>query len=252
MKKNDPDHREADKSFRESEKTPKIPENISIKNWSLDDRPREKLMEKGRMALSNAELIAILIGSGSRNESAVSLSQRVLASVDNNLNELGKQQISQLMKFKGIGAAKAITISAALELGRRRRTEDALERKKINTSKAAFELLHPIMGELPHEEFWVVYLNNINKVIKINQLSKGGLTGTLVDVRLMMRRAIEVGALSIILAHNHPSGSLKASHADKMLTKKILSAAQALDIKVLDHIIVTESAFFSFADEGLL
>lgn len=218
----------------------------------MDDRPREKMMQKGRRALSDAELTAILIGSGSRNESAVSLSQRILASVDNNLNALGKMSLSQLMKFKGIGEAKAITIAAALELGRRRQSEDPLKIKKIHTSKAAFELLHPILGELTHEEFWVIYLNNGNKLIQINQLSKGGLTGTLVDLRPMLRRVLELGALSIILAHNHPSGSLRPSHADKELTTKILTAANALDIKVLDHVIITEHGFFSFADEGLL
>ena len=230
----------------------KEPKNLSIKNWSLDDRPREKLLQKGKTVLSNAELIAILIGSGSRNESAVGLSQRILASVDHNLNELGKLHISQLMKFKGIGEAKAITIAAALEMGRRRRSEDALEQKKVTTSKAAYELLQPLIGELPHEEFWVVYLNNSNKVIQVSQLSKGGLTGTLVDVRPMLKRALEVNALSLILAHNHPSGNLSASTADKALTKKILTAASALDIKVLDHLIVTESAYYSFADDGLL
>ncbi len=252
MKKPDPDHEDLNSRFRESGKKATIVENISIKNWSQDDRPREKLMQKGRMVLSNAELIAILIGSGSRKESAVSLSQRILASVDNQLNALGKLHISQLMKFKGIGEAKAITIAAALELGRRRRTEDALERKKVNTSEAAFELLQPILGELPHEEFWVVYLDNGNKVIQVNQLSKGGLTGTLVDVRPMMRLALEVRALAVILAHNHPSGTLRASSADKALTKKIRTAATALDIKVLDHLIITEHSYYSFADDGLL
>ena len=228
------------------------PEYFSIKNWSLDDRPREKLLQKGRTSLSNAELIAILIGSGSRNESAVSLSQRILSSVDNNLNELGKLEISQLMKFKGIGEAKAVTIAAALEIGRRRRSEDALERDKISGSSSVFEILQPILGELPHEEFWIMYLNNSNKVIQKNQLSKGGITGTLVDVRLVLKKALELGATSLILAHNHPSGTLKPSQADKALTKKLSLASQSLDIKVLDHLIVTENAYFSFADEGLI
>lgn len=228
------------------------PEYFSIKNWSLDDRPREKLLQKGRTSLSNAELIAILIGSGSRNESAVSLSQRILSSVDNNLNELGKLEISQLMKFKGIGEAKAVTIAAALEIGRRRRSEDALERDKISGSSSVFEILQPILGELPHEEFWIMYLNNSNKVIQKNQLSKGGITATLVDVRLVLKKALELGATSLILAHNHPSGTLKPSQADKALTKKLSLASQSLDIKVLDHLIVTENAYFSFADEGLI
>tara|TARA_R110002020_G_scaffold184316_1_gene381275 strand:+ start:597 stop:1295 length:699 start_codon:yes stop_codon:yes gene_type:complete len=228
------------------------PENFSIKNWSLDDRPREKLLQKGKTALSNAELIAILIGSGSRNESAVSLSQRILSSVENNLNQLGRLEISQLMKFKGIGEAKAITIAAALEIGRRRRSEEALERKKITSSASVFEMLQPVLGELPHEEFWILYLNNSNKVMQMNQQSKGGITGTLVDVRLVLKRALEVGAVALILAHNHPSGTLRPSQADKDLTKKLKTASESLDIKVLDHLIITEKAYFSFADEGLL
>jgi len=227
-------------------------ENFSIKNWSLNDRPREKLLHKGKNSLSNAELIAILIGSGNRDESAVGLSQRMLSSFENNLNELGKAPISQLMKFKGIGEAKAITISAALEVGRRRRAEDTLERKKISGSASAFTILQPVLGELPHEEFWIIYLNNNHKVIQMNQLSKGGITGTLVDVRLMLRRALEVGAVALVLAHNHPSGKLKPSQADKNLTTKLTTASSALDIKVLDHLIVTEKSYFSFADEGLL
>lgn len=228
------------------------PGKFSIKYWSLDDRPREKLLHKGKTNLSNAELIAIIIGSGSREESAVSLAKRLLAGVDNNLNELGKAQLSQLMKFKGIGEAKAISIAAAMELGKRRSSEDALERKKVTGSTSAFQILQPVLGELPHEEFWILYLNNSNKVIQMNQLSKGGITGTLVDVRLMLRRALEVGATALILAHNHPSGTLIPSQADKQLTLKLNNAAAALDIKVLDHLIVTEKAYFSFADDGLL
>jgi DNA repair protein RadC len=231
---------------------PDKPSSFSIKNWSQDDQPREKLRDKGKVALSDAELVAILIGSGSREESAVKLCQRILASVNNNLNELGKLSIKQLMEFKGIGEAKAITIAAALELGRRRRGEEALNKKKITSSTSVFELLQPIIGELPHEEFWIVYLNNSNKVIQKNQLSKGGITGTLVDVRLVLKTALEVGATGIILAHNHPSGTLKPSEADKQLTAKLSVAAKSLDIKVLDHLIITEKAYFSFADENML
>jgi len=226
--------------------------SFSIKNWSQDDQPREKLRDKGKAALSDAELVAILIGSGSREESAVKLCQRILASVDNNLSELGKLSIKQLMEFKGIGEAKAITIAAALELGRRRRGEEALNKKKITSSASVFELMQPIIGELPHEEFWIVYLNNSNKVIQKNQLSKGGITGTLVDVRLALKTALEVGATGIILTHNHPSGTLKPSEADKQLTAKLSTAAKSLDIKVLDHLIITEKAYFSFADENIL
>ncbi|RIA10529.1 DNA repair protein RadC [Flavobacteriaceae bacterium MAR_2010_72] len=228
------------------------PTSFSIKNWSEDDRPREKLLQKGKTALSDAELIAILIGSGNKDESAVALSQRILARADFNLNQLGKFSVQQLMQFKGIGQAKAITIAAAMELGRRRRGEEALEKKKITSSISVFELMQPIIGELPHEEFWIIYVNNSNKVIQKQQLSKGGITGTLVDVRLVLKTALEVGATGLILSHNHPSGTLKPSEADKQLTQKLKTAAQSLDIKVLDHLIVTEKAYFSFADENLL
>ena len=192
-----------------------------ITNWSEDDKPREKLMLKGKSALSDAELIAILIGSGSRSESAVDLSKRILASVDNNLNALGKLSISQLMTFKGIGVSKAISIIAALELGRRRRSEEAVELKKVTSSKVIFEIMQPIIGELPHEEFWIIYLNNSNKVISKSQLSKGGITGTLVDVRIVFKTALEMGATALILCHNHPSGTLVPSDADKQITRKL-------------------------------
>ena len=231
-----------------SEKQP----SFSIKNWSQDDQPREKLLYKGKATLSDAELVAILIGSGSREESAVELCKRILASVDNNLSALGKLSIKQLMEFKGIGEAKAITIVAALELGRRRRGEEALEQKKITSSKSVFELMQPIIGELPHEEFWIIYMNNSNKVIQKNQLSKGGITGTLVAVRLALKTAIEVGSVGLILAHNHPSVTLKPCQADKQITQKLKIAGESLDIKVLDHLIITEKAYFSFADENLI
>ena len=222
-----------------------------ITNWSEDDKPREKLMLKGKSSLSDAELIAILIGSGSRNESAVGLSKRILASVDNNLNALGKLSITQLMIFKGIGEAKAISIISALELGRRRRAEDAVELTKISSSKMIFEIMQPIIGELPHEEFWIVYLNNSNKIISKSQLSKGGITGTLVDVRLVFKMALEMGATGLILCHNHPSGTLIPSDADKQITRKLKLAGESLEIKVLDHLIVTEANYFSFVDEGI-
>ena len=222
-----------------------------ITNWSEDDKPREKLMLKGKSVLSDAELIAILIGSGSRNESAVDLSKRILASVDTNLNALGKLSLSQLMQFKGIGEAKAISIIAALELGRRRRGEDAVNLKKITSSKIIFEIMQPIIGELPHEEFWIIYMNNSNKVIAKSQLSKGGITGTLVDVRIVFKSALEMGATALILCHNHPSGTLIPSDADKQITRKLKLAGDSLEIKVLDHLIITENSYFSFADEGI-
>lgn len=230
----------------------KIPSSFSIKNWSQDDQPREKLLYKGKATLSDAELVAILIGSGNKDESAVALCKRILASTDNNLSELGKLSVKQLMEFKGIGEAKAISIVAALELGRRRRGEKALEKNKIVSSASVFELMQPIIGDLHHEEFWIIYLNNSNKVLQKNQLSKGGITGTMVDVRLVLKNALENGATSIILVHNHPSGTLKPSAADKQLTLKLKTASESLDIKVLDHLIVTEKAYFSFADENLL
>lgn len=231
---------------------PEQSSSFSIKNWSQDDRPREKLLHKGKSTLSDAELVAILIGSGSRDESAVALCKRILASSNNNLSQLGKLSINQLMTFKGIGEAKAITIIAALELGRRRRGEDALKQEKITSSASAFELLQPILGDLPHEEFWIIYMNNSNKVIQKSQLSKGGITGTLVDVRLVLKTALEVGATGLLLAHNHPSGTLKPSTADKQITEKLKIAALSLDIKVLDHLIITETTYFSFADEGIM
>ncbi|AOW11196.1 RadC family protein [Flavobacterium gilvum] len=231
-------------SFREQEGFP-------ITNWAEDDKPREKLMLKGKSVLSDAELIAILIGSGSRNESAVDLSKRILGSVDNNLNALGKLSIAQLMNFKGIGEAKAISIIAAMELGRRRKNEDVVELTKITSSKAVFGLMQPIIGELAHEEFWVLFLNNSNKVLFKSQLSKGGMTGTMVDVRIVFKIALEQNATAIILAHNHPSGKLQPSDADIQLTKKLKIAGQQLDIPVLDHLIITENGYYSFADEGI-
>jgi DNA repair protein RadC len=226
-------------------------QNFSIKHWSEDDKPREKLMLKGKSVLSDAELIAILIGSGSRNESAVSLSKRILLSVNNNLNALGKLSLKQLMEFKGIGEAKAVTIAEALELGRRRRTAEMPDFFKITSSKAVFEIMQPIIGDLLHEEFWVLYLNNANKVIHKAQLSKGGITGTIVDVRLIFKLALEHNATAIILSHNHPSGKLVASDADREITKKLTFAGEQLDIKVLDHIIITEKGYLSFQDEGI-
>ncbi|MFT5252764.1 MAG: DNA repair protein RadC [Flavobacteriales bacterium] len=225
--------------------------NFPITNWSEDDKPREKLMLKGKSVLSDAELIAILIGSGSRNESAVDLSKKILKSVDNNLNALGKLSIGQLMLFKGIGEAKAISIIAAMELGRRRRTEEGIILTKVTSSKIVFEIMQPIIGELPHEEFWIVYLNNSNKILSKAQLSKGGITGTMVDVRIVFKSALEMGATSLILCHNHPSGTLVPSDADKQITKKLKLAGDSLEIKVLDHLIITETNYFSFADEGI-
>lgn len=227
-------------------------EKLTIKTWAIDDRPREKLLAKGKSALSDAELIAILIGSGNRQESAVALSQRILKSVEGNINQLAKLTVEKLSTFKGIGEAKAIAIITALELGKRRQLETALERPKITSSKAVFNLMQPIIGDLEHEEFWVLFLNNSNKVLAKTQISKGGLTATVVDIRLLFKRAIELASVGMIVCHNHPSGKLEPSQADKQLTEKIKLAGLTLDIKLLDHLIITEKWYFSFADEGVL
>jgi DNA repair protein RadC len=227
-------------------------QNFSIKNWAEDDKPREKLMLKGKSSLSDAELIAILIGSGSRNESAVELSKRILASVDNNLNNLGKLSITKLIEFKGIGEAKAISIVAAMELGRRRRSEETLELTKITSSKEVFNIMQPIIGELSHEEFWIIYLNNANKIIHKAQLSKGGITGTVVDNRMIFKLAFEQNATGIILVHNHPSGKLVPSDADISITKQLKVAGKQLSIPIQDHIIIAENGHYSFNDAGIL
>ncbi|MGB5243281.1 MAG: DNA repair protein RadC [Lutimonas sp.] len=224
--------------------------SLGIKEWKSDDKPREKLISKGKLALSDAELLAILIGSGNRDENAVSLCQRILGSVHHNLLELGKLGIADLMKFKGIGEAKALSIITALELGRRRRHEDALVKTNISSSKDVFELMQPMIGELEMEEFWVVFLNNSNKVLSKQKISSGGITGTVVDVRLVFKVALELYATSVILCHNHPSGGLKPSQADFNLTQKMVDAGKVMDIKVLDHLIITGNHFYSFADEG--
>jgi len=226
--------------------------SLTIKQWNEDDRPREKLIAKGKIALSDAELVAILIGSGNREHSAVGLSKKILLSINNNLNALGKLTVEDLTKFKGIGEAKAIAIITALELGRRRRLEEALEKPKITSSKSVFDVMQPIIGELQHEEFWIIYLNNANKIQLKMQMSKGGITGTIVDTRLVFKKAIELTATGIILCHNHPSGTLKPSTSDINLTKKIKNGGDILDIKILDHVIITENNYYSFADENIL
>ena len=225
---------------------------LAIKSWAVEDRPREKLMLKGKSVLSDAELIAILIGSGSREESAVSLSKRILNSVNNNINELASLSLVKLMGFKGIGEARAISIITALELGKRRHFEHVLEKPKIISSKSAFNILQPIIGDLDHEEFWVLYLNNSNKVLKKKLLSTGGITATMVDVRLLFKEALELLAVAIIISHNHPSGKINPSNSDKQLTLKIKEAGITLDIKLLDHLIITQKDYFSFADNGIL
>ncbi|WP_417358967.1 RadC family protein [Galbibacter sp.] len=224
----------------------------TIKSWNAEDRPREKMLLKGKDALSDAELVAILIGSGNRNESAVDLSKRILKTSRNSLSVLGRLSIEELSQFSGIGKAKAIAIVAALELGRRKRMAKATPETGIKASKDAYEFMQPRIGDLPHEEFWVIYLNNANKVLNVFQLSKGGITGTLVDVRLLLKEALVINSTAIILAHNHPSGTLKPSTADREITEKIKNACYSMDIKLLDHLIVTEKSYFSFQDEGFI
>lgn len=226
--------------------------NLTIKDWALEDRPREKLLSKGLSSLTDAELIAILIGSGIKNESAVELAKKILKAVKNNLNELGKLTVEDLMASKGIGEARAITIIAALELGRRRKRADIMEKKKISGSKDVFEFFQPVLADLPYEEFWILLLNRSNKIIKKFKISQGGISGTVIDVRMILKNAIEKLASSIILCHNHPSGNLQPSEADKKITTKLKDAAMIMDMQVLDHLIITDNSFYSFADEGIL
>jgi len=225
---------------------------LNIKDWAAEDRPREKLLSKGARSLTDAELIAILIGSGNLEETAVELSRRILSAADNNLNELGRKNIDFLKTFNGIGEAKAVTIAAALELGKRRKEAAVFDKNKITGSKDAAEYFFPILGDLSHEEFWVMLLNRGNKIIDSFMISQGGISGTVIDVRIILKPAIEKLASSIILCHNHPSGTMQASDADMKITKKIKNAAEMLDITVLDHIIIGQNKYLSFADEGIL
>ncbi len=223
-----------------------------IKAWAEDDRPREKLLGKGRQVLSEAELVAILIGSGSKNETAVELSKRILGTVENNLNSLGKLSIQELTKFKGIGEAKAISIVAAMELGRRRKEEEIVKNEKVVTSKDAYEIMKPVMQDLPHEEFWLLMLNRANKLIKKEQVSRGGVSGTVVDTKIIFKTAMEQYASSIIICHNHPSGNLRPSDADIRITKNIKEAGKIMEISLVDHLIITDNGYYSFADEGMV
>lgn len=225
---------------------------LSIKDWSKDDQPREKLLDKGPSVLSNSELIAVLIRTGNLDESAVDVSQKILTSANNNLNELGKFTLNELTKFKGIGMAKAISIIAALELGRRRKVDDILNKKKITTSHEVYEYFQPIMGDISHEEFWILMLNRANKIIERQKISQGGMAGTVIDVKIVFRKALEAKASSIILCHNHPSGNISPSKSDIEITKKLYNAGKTMDISILDHIILTDHDYFSFADKGMI
>lgn len=227
-------------------------QKLNIKAWAEEDRPREKLTLKGRNALSDAELVAILIGSGNRNESAVELSKKILSHINNDLNKLGKLSINDLTKFNGIGEAKAISIIAALELGRRRKDSSKEKREAIKSSKDAYQAIDSILSDLPHEEFWVIYLNRKNEIIKKENISKGGITGTVADTKIIFKHAIELLATGVILCHNHPSGSVNPSQADISLTKKLKEIGNLMESPVLDHIIVGEKNYFSFADNSLI
>lgn len=227
-------------------------QNPSIKQWAKDDRPREKLLAKGPGILSNSELIAILLNHGTREKSAVDLAQEVLQIGRNNLNELGKLSVNELMKIKGIGEAKAIGIVAALELGRRRQAAASLEKPVVSSSADVAVYLQASLRDYKHEVFAVIYLNRANKINDIKIISEGGITGTVADPRIILKLALEKDAVSLILCHNHPSGSLRPSRADEELTQKIKEAARYFDIKVLDHLIVSDDGYYSFADEGIL
>jgi DNA repair protein RadC len=225
---------------------------MNIKSWSPEDRPREKLLLKGTSALSDAELIAILLGSGTAKLSAVDVAKKVLAHVDNNLDSLARLTIKELMKAKGIGEAKAITIVAALELGRRRKDQSPDEKPKIDGSKSAAALIKGELMDLPHEEFWVLLLNRANRLMKKKRISEGGVSGTVADPKIIFKLAVDELASAIIVVHNHPSGNIKPSESDISLTKKIKEAGKLLDISLLDHLIIARDKYFSFADEGLI
>ncbi len=226
--------------------------HLTIKSWAENDRPREKLINNGRHTLSDAELLAILLGSGNKNETAVQLAQRILNETKNSINELAKLQLNDLKKFKGVGEAKAVTIAAALEIGRRKSEETISDKTQITSSQSAYSILKSKLSDLPHEEFWVLYMTRRNTIIKTECISKGGISGTIVDIRLILKPAIEYLASSIILAHNHPSGNLKPSNEDIHLTKKIKDSAKLMDISLQDHLIIGDQNYLSFADEGIL
>ena len=225
---------------------------FTIKDWNASDRPREKLIQKGVFALSNTELLAILLNSGNKNETAVDLARRILSSCDNNLLKLSKLTLSDLQKFNGVGSAKAIHIKAALELSKRIRLEKATHKTQITCSNDIYEVFAPIIGDIPHEEFWVLHLNRKNEIIEQQLVSKGGVSGTLVDVKIILKKSLELLANAIILVHNHPTGHTQPSKEDRLITEKTKQAALSIDVKTLDHIIVGEKAYFSFADEGIL
>ncbi len=225
---------------------------LSIHQLSEEDRPREKLLSRGRQQLSNAELLAILIGSGNKEKNAIELSQEILFSANNNLNELARLSIKDLTKFSGIGEAKAITIASALELGRRRKKDEVLTKPKVTSSRDAYNIISPYLLDLAHEEFWILCLNRANQLIKTENISSGGFSGTVADPKVIFKKALDNNSSSMILVHNHPSGNLKPSQSDMKITKQLKQAGAVLEIPVLDHLIFTDKDYFSFADENLL
>ena len=226
--------------------------SLKITDWAAEDRPREKLIINGTSGLSDAELLGILISSGTREKSAVDLGRELLSLVNNNLNSLGKLTIADLKKIRGIGPARAVTIAAALELGRRRKLSEVPDVIQIKCSKDVADIFQPLMSDLPHEEFWILFLNRSNKVISRMKLSQGGISGTVTDVRVVMKKAVESLASGIIVCHNHPSGNLNPSEADTRITQKIKEAGNLLDIQLLDHLIISENDYYSFADNGVI
>jgi DNA repair protein RadC len=224
---------------------------LTIRDWAEDDRPREKMLRKGTQSLSDAELLAILIAIGNKNETAVELARRILNECQDNLNELAQLSIADLCKrFNGIGQAKAITIMAALELGKRRKTSEILERNKITSSKDLFDLFEPQLVDLPHEEFWLVLLNGANKVLEMKRLTQGGSKQTVVDIPMLLKIALEKSAQALAVAHNHPSGQNRPSHEDELITRRIKTGCEAIGISLLDHIIIARGEYYSFSDEG--
>ena len=226
------------------------PSKLSVKDWSPEDRPREKLLLKGVHSLSDTELVAIILGSGSREESVVDLSQRILQSANNNLNQLGKLSVKQLMQFKGIGEAKAISIVAALELGKRRKAEEILNRKKILFTKDVYEYFHPLLCDLCYEEFWALFLNRASKVIDKLKISQGGVTATIVDAKIIYKEAVLHLATSVVLCHNHPSGIPLPSSDDDKVTVQLQRGLKFLDMELKDHVIICDGKFYSYADEN--
>jgi DNA repair protein RadC len=230
----------------------KITKHIPLKLLAEDDRPREKLAKQGRHSLSDAELIAIILRLGNRSETAIQLAQRMLSEHQNNINQLAKLSLSDLKKYKGVGSVKAVTIAAAFELGRRRRESEILDKPKITSSNVAYQILQKRLSDLPHEEFWILILNRANQVIREEYLSKGGISGTVVDIRLICKAAIEHNACGLVIGHNHPSGQTMPSEQDKQITKKLKEALKTFEIILLDHLIIGDQKYFSFADELIL